>query len=238
MEKRPLLRASIPSPYAGPQSQKVVYVSARTPFLAAVKRVEKLLRRADDRLVQSATQLVKHANGNPKKRNWNAGRDGRDEIETIAAKVEELKSKKRKTNPNDGAGEEVVLKGTGKAISKVTEMGLWFQQREEYAVRLQTGTVSSIDDISYEKDLEAKIGESGDAMETVPEASNATGDIVMGNEAKNKKKTVDDPGGIRTGPNGSQKVKEDRITDTSGTATVSETRIRKLGMLEVYVSLR
>ena len=48
--------------------------------------------------------------------------------------------------------DEVVLKATGKAIAKALSLGVWFQQREEYAVRIETGTVGAIDDIVASED--------------------------------------------------------------------------------------
>ena len=158
MIKRPLLRPAIPSPYAGAQQQKVVYISTKTAFLGAVKRVEKLLHLSDKRLVQSATTIVKHANGK-RKRNTPAG--GRDDILEAATEVERQKAKRRrkagdtKAHGDDEdavAGEEVVIKGTGRAIAKVLEMALWFQQRDDwYSVRMTTGTVRTVDDIEVEE---------------------------------------------------------------------------------------
>jgi ribonuclease P/MRP protein subunit POP7 len=52
-----------------------------------------------------------------------------------------------------GAGEEVLLKGTGKAVQRVLELGLWFQQREErFVVRLRTGSVGAVDDVEVMED--------------------------------------------------------------------------------------
>ena len=156
--KRPLLRPAIPSPYAGAQEAKVVYVSARTPFLGAVKRVEKLLHLADKRLVQSATTIAKQGRGK-RKRHFSAS--GEDQILDIATEVERQKAqKRRKTDGEAGrtdedevnAGEEVSIKGTGRAIAKALEMALWFQQRDDqYRVRVTTGTVTAIDDIEVEE---------------------------------------------------------------------------------------
>ncbi|KAM3422372.1 hypothetical protein BST61_g2729 [Cercospora zeina] len=132
--KRPLLHPALPSPYAGSSQQKVIYVSTKTPFMSAVKRVEKLLRLSDKRQVQSATQRSKDSQ--------KAKRRSEREADEILGIAKELESAKAKA----GDQEQVILKGTGKAISKVMELGLWFQQREEYQVTLQTGTVSAVDD--------------------------------------------------------------------------------------------
>ncbi|KAI6859850.1 hypothetical protein KC338_g7179 [Hortaea werneckii] len=152
VSKRPLHHAAIPSPYAGASQQKVVYVGTRTPFLSAVKRVEKLLRLSDKRLVQSATTLARHKGQNGRKRKRQDD-DATDEIGDIARQVESAKAKRKVggltagDDEVEGAGEEVLLKGTGKAIPKVMEMGCWFQQRREYMVTVRTGSVAAVDDI-------------------------------------------------------------------------------------------
>lgn len=142
--KRPLNRPSIASPYANASHPKIIYMSPRTPFLSAVKRVEKLLNLADKRGVQAATTLAKQQT---RKRKF--GQDGGDEIGAIAGIVEEKKRVGR-------VEEEVIVKGTGKAIGRVMEIGMWFQKRDAYDTRLKTGTVGSIDDIEVaEKEEEA-----------------------------------------------------------------------------------
>ncbi|SMR61823.1 unnamed protein product [Zymoseptoria tritici ST99CH_1A5] len=149
ISKRPLLHPVLSSPYSA-TSPKVVYVASRTPFLSAVARCEKLLRQADKRLVQSATTKAKNET-------WRRGRGGGDEIAAIAGQVESIKRKRRRgggvglDEAEDGAGsEEVVIKGTGKAIQKVLELGCWFQQRGEvYDVKIRTGTAKAVDGIEY-----------------------------------------------------------------------------------------
>jgi ribonuclease P/MRP protein subunit POP7 len=47
----------------------------------------------------------------------------------------------------------VVIKGTGKAIGKVLELGCWFQQRAEvYDVKIRTGTAKAVDGIEYDEE--------------------------------------------------------------------------------------
>lgn len=203
-QKRPILRPGIPSPYSGDSQQKVIYVSAKTPFISAVKRAERLLHLSDKRLVQSATQLSK--------KNRRMGAD--DEIVGIAREVERQKQKKKK-----GAEirEEVVLKGTGKAIGKVMELGLWFQQRyQEYKLRLETGSIGAIEDVEYEESVKDAEG----SAENVPDAM----------EQDQKQNVVAKPL--------SKIVKREEREMENGKKEVSETRIRQLSVLEVYVSLR
>ncbi|EME86773.1 uncharacterized protein MYCFIDRAFT_30093 [Pseudocercospora fijiensis CIRAD86] len=210
ISKRPLLRPSIPSPYAGSSQPKVIYVGSKTPFLSAVKRTEKLLQLADKRLVQAGTQSAKN--------NWRRGPD--DEIQAIAEEVEHLKKKK------DG-NEEVVIKGTGKAISKVMGLAVWFQEREEYVVRLKTGSVGAVDDVRYEEECQQLKDQSGESDRTT-----AAGiENEQPDEAVAKKKRKSKEGVTRV-------VKREEDGDEDGKREIRETQIRQVSVLEVYVSLR
>ncbi|KXT02170.1 hypothetical protein AC578_5923 [Pseudocercospora eumusae] len=200
ISKRPLLRPAIPSPYSGPSQPKVIYIATKTPFLSAVKRAEKLLHLADKRLVQAGTQSAK-----------NTRRRGGDEIQGIAEEVENLKKKKKE----EGGNEEVVIKGTGKAIAKVMGLGLWFQEREEYVVRLKTGSVGAVDDVRY-------------AKEENEEENDGTGEDA---EVIAKKKRKAKEGVTRV-------VKREENEGRDGKMEVRETQIRQVSVLEVYVSLR
>lgn len=51
--KRPILRPAIPSPYAGRKEEKIVYVSSKMPFMAAVSRVKYLLKQVKKREMQA-----------------------------------------------------------------------------------------------------------------------------------------------------------------------------------------
>lgn len=228
VSKRPLLRPAIPSPYAGAHNQKVVYIGAKTPFLSAVKRAEKLLHLSDKRLVQGATRIAKDSTSYGKKRQRRRGGDD-DEILAIAEEVEAMKKNGKRGRPNaDGdfaVGEEVVLKGTGKAITKVMELGLWFQQREEYAVRLKTGSVGAVDDVSYE--------ENGVASESLADKDASAG---AEEDDGTQEMEVDKPA-LKHKP-ASRVVKREEGEVVDGKKEVTETRIRQLSVLEVYVSLR
>ncbi|KAH9841292.1 Rpp20 subunit of nuclear RNase MRP and P [Teratosphaeria destructans] len=224
--KRPLLRPAIPSPYANSSEQKVVYVSARTPFLSAVKRVEKLLALNDKRLVQAATTLAKTKESRKRKRRAGDG----DEIHDIADEVERLKGTKRRKVQVGGEGrglvaggadggedleavaaEAVVIKGTGKAVSRVLEMALWFQQREDkFKISLKTGSVGAVDDVQMpDHDTTARDArgrEDGEDME------------LDGGVAECDQAAVHD-----TGQDGGE-----------DNQAVPQTRIRHVSVLEVY----
>lgn len=125
IQKRPMLHPPIPSPYSGAAQQKVVYISAKTPFVSALKRVRKHLSLIDKR----STGKVDLINGK-----------GSDK-QKLRALGE---------NESDGKGkepEEVVLKATGKAIEKALNLALFFQGQQDCKVRLRTGGVGVVDDI-------------------------------------------------------------------------------------------
>lgn len=206
--KRPLLRPAIPSPYTSSTTQKVVYVSARTPFMSAIKRVEKLLQLADKRDVQAATTLAKK-NSNNKRKRRREDDGGEDEIGAIARFAEEGWEKKKKRVGGVG-GEEVLIKGTGKAVAKVMEMGCWFLQREGFEVRVKTGSVGAVDDVEVPEREEGEDGgEVGEKMDL--------------DQAE--------PGADEEG----DEKKEEQSKEVEA---VSGARVRYLSVLEVAVSIR
>ncbi|KAJ5628848.1 hypothetical protein N7490_011076 [Penicillium lividum] len=121
VEKRPIPHAPVASPYAGTSVPKIIYVSTNTPFMSAVKRVQKLLRHAEKR----ATANI----------------DLEDTRKTEQQKLAELAKAADKR-------EEIFVKATGRAIEKVLKIGKWFEEKEtEYMVRVKTGSVLVVDDV-------------------------------------------------------------------------------------------
>jgi ribonuclease P/MRP protein subunit POP7 len=171
--------------------------------MSAVKRVEKLLRQAEKRDVQTATT---QAQKNKRKRRRD-DEGAEDEVVAVARGVEEERERKRRAGGI--SGEEVLVKGTGKAVSKVMEIGAWFLQREdEFLVRLKTGSVGAVDDVEVP---EGDDEEGGDKMDVArPEAG-----------AESEK--------AASKCNGAGKEKE--------VEAVSGARVRYLSVLEVAVSL-
>ncbi|KXL48699.1 hypothetical protein M433DRAFT_152191 [Acidomyces richmondensis BFW] len=225
ISKRPLHRPPLCSPYAGASERKTVYVSARTPFLSAVKRVEKLLRLADRRLVQSATTTVANRKTSGNKRKWRNDGTEEDDVVQIAEEVDRAKRKRKREDglgdgdANFGIGEEVVIKGTGKAIARVMEMGIWFQQRrDEYTIRLQTGSAACIDDINMTREEEN--GET-ERKNDGNESTEVNEDISMKDMDRQEAKAAVDSG-----------------HGTAQAYGIPETRLRYTSVLEVYVSLR
>lgn len=249
VEKRPLLRPAIPSKHSGASQQKFVYVSTHTPFLSAVKRVEKLLHLADKRLVQSAATNAKQNNaGGAGKRKRGAG--GGDEILEIAEEVERVKSKRKKvgddgmgTEKDDDCREEVILKGTGKAIHRVLELALWFQQRDQdYIVRLKTGSVGTVDDVTIEENDEGRVEgrNTEDAVEGAESADTGAGadqmDVDTSTAANDGKQPEHDEPMVEAGRRTKKRRKRGKGSPVEG--DVPETRIRYASFIEAAVSLR
>ena len=167
--------------------------------------------------------------------------------------MEHLKKKGRKgvaakegegTGAGAVAGEEVVLRAAGKAIQKCLELGLWFQQREEYAVRLVTGSVGAIDDIAIEEEPDGAMERAGESEAQVSSVVDAGEDAVAGADV-DADVQMDDNLGQASDDLSKDKArgmegKESSSTKDAegGRIDVPETRIRYTSSLEVYVSLR
>jgi len=137
VSKRPLMHPPISSARSGSQLQKVVYVSASASFIPTIKRVRKFLNEIDKRAMGKIDLL-------------GPGRD-REKIESTARGF-------------DKRGEEVLVKGTGKAIEKVLRIALFFQGQDDVVVKLRTGSVGAIDDIIVDGD-----GAADEAGDDLPE---------------------------------------------------------------------
>ncbi|KAK4965657.1 hypothetical protein LTR66_012096 [Elasticomyces elasticus] len=221
VQKRPLLRPAIPSPYAGASSEKVVYISSRTPFMSAVKRVQKLLSLADKRAVQSQTNLYRNNSRKRKRGSRDAGttREDCDGIDEIAALVEQRRRD----------GEKVVLKATGKAIEKALGIGLWFQSKEEYRVRITTGSVGAIDDI-----VEVDLPTPNNVDESPQQDMEKGRETQLGTlEREDNDATPNVPAHQDVSDSGSAATKADRVAEE-----IPETRVRYTSMVEIAVSLR
>lgn len=127
--------------------------------MAAVKRVQKLLDVVDKRESQSALDKARRKGGKP-------GGGTKHELDEAA----KIMAANGKDKSREG---EVVMKGTGKAIEKTLGLGLFFQQRDEYSVTIQTSSVGAIDDIvekeSSQDDKEQEVATSEDVTMAGPE---------------------------------------------------------------------
>ena len=128
IKKRPPLRPAIPSPYTGASSPKVIYVSSSTPFKSVVKRVHKLLRLVDQRATGKASLG-----------------DGKNGSQNVLSQLS--RGEMNRNHQSASSMEEVLLKGTGKAVEKVLGLGLFFAEQDGVKIRVGTGTISVVDDI-------------------------------------------------------------------------------------------
>ncbi|WEW60523.1 AlbA family DNA/RNA-binding protein [Emydomyces testavorans] len=131
VEKRPIPHPPVASPYAGSKVAKIVYVSTKTPFMSAVKRVQKLLREVEKRAVAKV--------------------DLHDRKVSEKEKVAQLKESTQALQK-----EEVFIKATGRAIQKAMDIGKWFNEKEGYNIKVKTGTVLVVDDIIEDDGLKEK----------------------------------------------------------------------------------
>ena len=139
--KRPLLHPPIAPPRSGASVQKIVYISASSPFISTTKRVRKYLSEIDKRALGKIGILK---SGTDRTKIQNVERGG----------VERAK-------------EEVLVKATGKAIEKGLRVALYFQGQEDCLVRLRTGSVGAVDDVLVQEGLVE--GEGEQEREDVPE---------------------------------------------------------------------
>jgi len=127
ISKRPLLHAPISSPRTSSSTPKIIYVSSSSPFISVVKRVRTYLDAIESR---SAGKLSLE------------GGDGKL-----------LKGIERGVTGGGGEkgegkrDEEVVIKGTGKAIEKVVRLAAWWQGQSDVKVTVRTASVGAVDDV-------------------------------------------------------------------------------------------
>ncbi|PBP16535.1 hypothetical protein BUE80_DR012702 [Diplocarpon rosae] len=129
IQKRPLLHAPVASGKKSSTTQKIIYVSAKTPFISTVKRVRAYLE-----------EIEKRAAGSLSVRGGERG---------LLRAIEAGVSGKFESNGEvvNARQEEVLIKGTGKAIEKVVRMAAWWMSQTDVVVVVRTGSVGAVDDI-------------------------------------------------------------------------------------------
>ncbi|OSS44526.1 hypothetical protein B5807_10881 [Epicoccum nigrum] len=169
--KRPLLHPSIPTPFASSSSQKVLYITASSPFIPACKRIRALLSQIASREAQSAAALSsqnRRGRGRGSALEVNGRLEPRDVEAGIADAAAAVAGRgKGQGKGSVGSSEMVRLKATGRAIPRALELGLKFQGEADCVVRVETGSVRAVDDV------EVREGEGGGGVdgeeEEVPE---------------------------------------------------------------------
>lgn len=123
-----LQRGSHSSSTASNPKQRVIYVGNKSPFMSIVSRARKALENGPAGV---------HANSSSKGL-------------PLAARVAALS-----TNPaaeGDGEGEEVLIRGTGRAMAKTLEVAAWFTRQADVRVSLRTMTLEAVDDVVVDED--------------------------------------------------------------------------------------
>ncbi|BCR85395.1 ribonuclease P subunit p20 family protein [Aspergillus chevalieri] len=176
IQKRPIPHAPIASPYAGSSTPKTVYISSNTPFMSAVKRVQKLLQQAEKRAMTSVHLSL-----------GNKTKTDRQKL----AQMAEGHGKLRK----EAGQEEVFIKATGRAMEKAMRVGRWFEERErEYVTRVKTGSVLVVDDVVEDEEARERVIEEGKRLKKEREEKQEGGDAeesaVSKSAAKKRKRAA------------------------------------------------
>jgi ribonuclease P/MRP protein subunit POP7 len=224
IQKRPILHAPIASPYAGKDVQKVVYVSSRTPFMSAVKRVKKLLHQVEKRATQNV-KLVK--------------RGDRHEMRNLAEASDEIARER----------ESVLVKASGKAITRALKIGEWFSDKEKdisCTVEVRSGSVNVVDDIVSAEKMEETESEEDTAEQpvTLLEGGDTTMEL-LGEATKSSPRTQSgqdnpDPSpATPSGKDGGQKApRRKRKRPAYAPDDVPEERLRWVKTVEVAIALK
>ncbi|KAL1959826.1 hypothetical protein VTO42DRAFT_971 [Malbranchea cinnamomea] len=201
IEKRPIPHPPAASPYAGSQVPKVVYVSTKTPFMSAVKRVQKLLKEAEKRAVARVN---------------------------LSDKNEKRKLEHLKEGTSALQKEEVFIKATGRAIEKAMNVGKWFDAKDEYSIRVKTGSVLVVDDIIEDEELKEKL-----RRESKSEVTSAGVQI---SAESTKDTSLEDKIGSIPQEQSSKKGKKRARVEYE--AELPDSRTRWVNMVEIAVTLK
>ena len=170
ISKRRLTRQPITSKSSGHKEQ-IIYISSRTPFMSAITRIRKHVSQIQKRRSQSVAATSSKRGSVP------LHKAKGDRI--LAAAIESLDRQDAAAAAKGSAKDEVLVKGTGKAIDKVLSIAGWLQARESsegVRIRLETGSWWAIDDVEVDEDEEAQDGMEVDGakhsgqMEEVPDS--------------------------------------------------------------------
>ncbi|KPI36633.1 uncharacterized protein AB675_10056 [Cyphellophora attinorum] len=234
IQKRPIIHAPIPSQHAGAKVPKVVYVSSKTPFISAVKRVKKLLTHVEKRATKDV-QLI---------------RNGPEKGMRKLAQASEDVGKQR---------EEVLVKASGRAMEKALRIGEWFKEKEKDVlcnVEVRSGSVSVVDDIVETKEESEESASEEEHEEQIEEFTELTTELeggettleLLGNPTSTSDAAVPvteteeakESTGVSTGTNAGKKKRKrgKRKRKVYEADELPESRIRWVKTVEVAISLK
>ena len=123
--------------------------------------------------------------------------------------------------------EEVILKATNRAIEKALGLGLFFQGQEDVRVRLRTGSLGAVDDIVVEEKSKGEKGKNGRSKKKAK-------------EKEKSKRRQEEEGSAADEHDGRHKEEVDnKMADPEAEdEDLPETRIRKVSVLEIGISLK
>ncbi|KAF2819879.1 hypothetical protein CC86DRAFT_361270 [Ophiobolus disseminans] len=165
ISRRPLLHPALPTPFSSSASPKVLYITAKSPFIPTLKRIRKLLTEIEKRAKQSAGAMSR---GSRKKGALEA--NGRLKSADVEKGLVDEVTRQKGVQNSVSAGEKVCLKATGRAIPRALELGVQFQEDGDCVVKVEMGSVKAIDDIEVHDKEGIEEGAVDDAEEEdIPE---------------------------------------------------------------------
>lgn len=167
--------------------------------MSAVKRVQKLLKEAEKR----ATAKIDLSDKNEKH------------------KLEQLKKGTEALHK-----EEIFIKATGRAVDKAVNVGKWFDAKEEYSTRVETGSVMVVDDIVEDEELKEQLRQKTEPK--TPSADDQASECATQANSRSDGKT-DGSSSVRSTK---KRKKRARVGDDT---ELPESRTRWVKMVEIAV---
>lgn len=170
------MHPALPTPFASAAHAKTLYVTARTPYIPAVKRVRKLLGQISAREKQGLAARDKGVGRNNNNNSSGGGGvqangrlQARDVEREIVGEAARKAGRGRGSAKGGAGGERVYIKATGRAIPRALEIALCFQADDECSVTVDMGNVTAIDDIEVRLDDGAAEEEENGNENEIPE---------------------------------------------------------------------
>lgn len=148
VNKRPLSRTqalqrgshSLSSAASNPK-QRIIYVGTKSPFMSIVSRARKALENGPAGVHSNSS-----SNGLPLAARVAALSTGRSVTSAVAAAAAAAGRR------GDEEEDEVLIRGTGRAIAKTLEIAAWFTRQVDVRVSLRTMTLETLDDVVVDED--------------------------------------------------------------------------------------
>lgn len=128
IHKRPINRGRVHNRGGPPLSPKqpIIYVGTKSPFMAIVNKVRHALDHSP------ASRSTK---GLP-----------------LAARMAALNSSSTKGTEGEGEGDEILVRGTGRAIATTLRVAAWFGRQNDCRISVRTMSIEAVDDVVNDED--------------------------------------------------------------------------------------